>query len=294
MIHHDISERDLHITFLLVAFGQILDHDMTLAVPTTDEFGHPIECCKTAYDRHPNCLPIEIPRDDPFFKFFKQKCMEFVRVLPGLKPGCPLGPRSPVNVISSYLDANFVYGSSQETSNRLREFKNGRLKTSPLYTNLGLKDLLPMKTLDPDLGRERHGRPRNLYCFEAGDDRANEQVALTVMHTIWMREHNRIADFFAQAYPAWDDETIFQESRRVLAAEVQHIVFNEWLPVVLGRKIMNKYGLDLVEEGYYDGYDSKVNSGIRLAFQAAAFRFGHSILPDVTERYNKYHEKVGK
>lgn len=220
--------------------------------------------------------------------------MEFVRVLPGLKPGCPLGPRSQQNTISSYLDANFVYGSSQEVASRLREYKGGRMKTSPLYRDLGLKDLLPMKTEDPDLGCERHGRPRNLYCFDAGDERVNEQLALTVMHTVWVREHNRIADILATLAPGWDDERLYQETRRILIAEVQHIVFNEWLPVVLGRKIMNKYGLDLVESGHYDSYDPKVNAGIRLAFQAAAFRFGHSVLPDVTERYNKYHEKLGE
>lgn len=295
VLHHDVSERDIHVTFLLVAFGQILDHDMTLAMPTQDEFGLDIECCRhPESQRHPNCIPIALPRDDPFFKFFKRTCMDFVRVLPGLKPGCPLGPRSQTNTISSFIDANFIYGSSQEVASRLREHKQGRLKTSPLYRDIGLKDLLPMKTIDPDHGCERKGRPRNLYCFDAGDERVNEQLALTVMHTIWMREHNRVVSALAAIHVSWDDETLYQEARRIVVSEVQHIVFNEWLPVVLGRKIMNRYGLDLAEEGHYAGYDPKVNGGIRLAFQAAAMRFGHSVLPDVTERYNKHHEKLGK
>lgn len=112
------------------------------------------------------------------------------------------------------------------------------------------------------------------------------------MHTLWLREHNKIADYLYQAYPSWSDETLYQETRRIIIAQFQHIVFNEWLPVILGRKVMNRYGLDLVEEGYYNGYDEKVNPSIRLAFQAAAFRFGHSILPDVIERFDKYHRKI--
>lgn len=114
------------------------------------------------------------------------------------------------------------------------------------------------------------------------------------MHTVWMREHNRIAAILYQLNPHWNDEMIFQETRRIVIAELQHVTFNEFLPIVIGRKTMAKYGLDLVEHGYYQGYDTKVNAGIRVAFQAAAFRFGHSILPDVTERYNKFHEKLGK
>lgn len=43
----------------------------------------------------------------------------------------------------------------------------GRLKSSPLYRHLGLKDLLPMKTVDADLGCI--ARPRNMYCFDAGE-----------------------------------------------------------------------------------------------------------------------------
>ncbi|RWS06684.1 peroxidase-like protein, partial [Dinothrombium tinctorium] len=293
VVHQDVSERDVYITTMLVAWGQMIDHDMTFAATTTDETPGEFDCCnKPPEQRHPDCLLIEIPPNDPFFKFFKRTCMDITRVMSGLKPGCPLGPRSLTNRISSYLDGGFIYGSTQEVSNRLRTFKGGRMLTSPLYSELGLKDLLPIKTHDPDIGCERRGRPRDLYCFDAGDDRVNEQLVLTLMHLLWVREHNRIADYLAAANPHWDDETLYQEARRITVAEEQHITFNEFLPIVIGRKVMHKYGLDLLKDGYYDGYDPKVNGAIRLAFQSAAFRFGHSILPDVTERYNKFHEKI--
>jgi hypothetical protein len=254
-----------------------------------------IECCQyPPEEQHPNCYPIDIPHDDPFYKFFRRQCMDFVRSMPGLKPNCPLGPRSQQNAISSYIDANFIYGSTQEVSSRLREFRGGKLKTSSLYRELGMKDLLPMKTHEPEVGCERNGRPHNLYCFDAGDERVNEQLQLTVIHTVWLREHNRIADILHQLNPHWDDEILFQETRRIVGAVVAHITFNEFLPIIIGRKNMQTFGLDLVTHGYYEGYDPKINPGIRTSFQSGAFRFGHSILPDVTERYNKFHEKLGK
>lgn len=77
----------------------------------------------------------------------------------------------------------------------------------------------------------------------SGDERVNEQLALTVMHTMWLREHNKIASVFQALNPHWDDETIYQETRHLLIAEVQHITINEWLPMIIGPDAVKKYGL---------------------------------------------------
>jgi peroxidase len=70
-----------------------------------------------------------------------------------------------------------------------------------------------------------------------GDSRVNEQPLLSVMHTIWLREHNRIAENLFRIVPGQTDEFYFQHARRIVIAEMQHIIYNEYLPVIIGKII---------------------------------------------------------
>ena len=64
-----------------------------------------------------------------------------------------------------------------------------------------------------------------------------EQPLLTVMHTIWLREHNRVANqLYALFGTNKTDEFYYQEARRVVIAEFQHITYTEYLPILLGKK----------------------------------------------------------
>jgi len=102
--------------------------------------------------------------------------------------------------------------------------------------------------------------------FIAGDIRANENVLLTAMHTLFVREHNRYCEELARKDPSLSDEELFQRGRRWVSALLQHITFDEWLPAI---------GVHLPE---YQGYNPEVNPNIILSFAASAFRMGHSLI----------------
>ena len=71
---------------------------------------------------------------------------------------------------------------------------------------------------------------------------------------------------------------IFLETRRLVGALHQHITYNEWLPIILGPRVLEIFELQLLPQGYYPGYNSTINPTIANAFAAAAFRFGHSLV----------------
>lgn len=56
------------------------------------------------------------------------------------------------------------------------------------------------------------------------------------MHLIMARQHNAIATQLSAINPDWDDDIIFEETRKIFAAQMQHITYNEFLPILLGKK----------------------------------------------------------
>lgn len=66
----------------------------------------------------------------------------------------------------------------------------------------------------------------SLFDNVTGDVRVNENVGLMVMHTMWVREHNRVAKELASVNPQWTDEQLFEETRQIIGAEVNIFFFS--------------------------------------------------------------------
>ena len=232
-----------HLSNMLWQWGQFLDHDITLVETSASlsEFA-----------------PIDVSPGDPLSPLIPFQRSDY---LPATGTNAA-NPRQQYNSITSYIDASNVYGSDTARAGALREFSGGRLQTSA-------GNLLPLNSMGlPNAG----GTSSTLFL--GGDIRANEQVGLTAMHTLFMREHNRLAGLLEAQNPSWSDEDLFQTTRKIVGAEIQAVTYGEFLPTLLGKRNARRLRADDYS------YDDTLDAAISNEFSAATFRFGHSMLPE--------------
>ncbi|XP_064597545.1 chorion peroxidase-like [Liolophura sinensis] len=264
---------DMRFTQITMEFGQFVSHDTERTALSQEPNGSELICCDrlTPRRRRLGCFPIEIPQNDPFFRRFQRTCMEFARALPSPPLNCRLGPRQQLNQETAYLDGSAIYGSSEKLARDLRLRRNGLLRTTKSQNG----DLLLQ---DRSLRPAECEAKGNDVCFKAGDPRVNQQPALMSMHTLWLREHNRVARQLKRLNPRWKDEKLYQEARRIVSAEFQHVVYDEFLPVIVGKELAKAFDFPAKKHGYNSEYGPYINAQITSSFSAAGYRFGHSLV----------------
>src|SRR5439155_7308751 len=161
--------------------------------------------------------------------------------------------------------------SDPATATALRTMTGGLMKTSD-GNMLPLNNAATLPGGTFKMANDSHLVPSD-QLFAAGDVRANENIELTSLQTLFIREHNYWAAKIAAANPALTDEQIYQQARSIVIGEIESITFNQWLPAILGNSAIKAYR----------GYDATVNPGIANEFSTAAFRFGHSLLGDTVD-----------
>jgi len=290
---------DPDFTAMLVAFGQFLDHDIDHIPFQRAEDGEGIECCdEEGGFREPEteeekvfCFPIEVPAGDdaiPTPGFRKPGCINFVRSVSAPTTSCQPGPLEQINQITHWLDSSNVYGSLEEVAKSLRQFKDGLMRTSLVRG----QEFLP---IDP----EEVCRGKTQQCALGGDLRVNEQPTLGAMHILFLREHNCIARELKRLNSRggggkiWNDERLYQEAKRINNAQWQHIVFNEFLPVVLGNRFMRTFGLLPLTSGFSDDYSANFDASVTNPFAVAAFRVGHTWINSVIKTLTKIFRDFG-
>jgi hypothetical protein len=167
-------------------------------------------------------------------------------------------PRNQLNTVTSFLDGSQIYGSSADRATALRELSGGRLKTS----SGGL--FPPLNTFGFPMDNDA-GVVASTSLYFVGDVRGNENPGLMSLHTLFLREHNRLAAEIATANPTWTDDQIYYQARKWVIAFLQQITTTEYIPAVLGEALPA-----------YTGYNDQINPSIFTEFSTGAFRYGHT------------------
>jgi hypothetical protein len=122
------------------------------------------------------------------------------------------------NINSHWWDAGQIYGCSQSRQGEIRSGANGKVA-------IGRDGMLLEDPKHPGV---------DLTGFND-----NWWVGLSLMHNLFVREHNAICDALKARYPAWGDEELFQRARLINAALIAKIHTIEWTPGILAHPALD-------------------------------------------------------
>lgn len=229
-------------------WGQFLDHALGLAQEGAEAADQPFDAADPLEDFTNDLGVLSFTRD-------------------AAAPGS--GTRQQVNTVSSYLDAWNVYGGSEARLEWLREGPvDGNLANNGPHLLLDADGDLPRRdargdsATAPEMALMGRLTGTTDEAVVAGDVRANENIALTAVHTLFAREHNRIVDALPASLSA---QRRFDIARRVVMAEQQYITYREFLPAL---------GVTLPA---YRGYDPTVDATVSNEFATVGYR-AHSMI----------------
>jgi hypothetical protein len=156
-----------------------------------------------------NKVEIPVEEDDPWRQEYGK--MEVKKTLADPTRHDNSNPPTFINEVTHWWDASQIYGSNQETINKLRSHVDGKMIIDE-------DGFLPMHPTD---GIDDVGFPGTWW------------VGLSMLHTLFVKEHNAICDRLKQEYPEWSDDDLFDHARLINAALLAKIHTVEWTPAIL-------------------------------------------------------------
>jgi hypothetical protein len=129
-------------------------------------------------------------------------------------------PPTYVNTVTHWWDGSQIYGSDEARNRELRTGEGGKMKVED--------SRLPNETKGDLDGVDLTGFSDNYW------------IGLSLLHTLFVKEHNSICDHLKGSYPSWDDEKLFLTARLVNSALMAKIHTVEWTPGILANPVLKR------------------------------------------------------
>lgn len=179
--------------------------------------------------KHHPTKKLEIPLEegDPWPEEYRPMKVEQTEPDPSRPEGDKSGPPTFISDSTHWWDGSQIYGYDEKSADKLRSHVDGKL-------TIGDDGLLP---LDPEKGVDLTGSNDNWW------------VGLSLLHTLFVKEHNTLCDELKRQYPDWSDNTLYDHARLINAALMAKIHTVEWTPGILAHPALqigmnaNWYGL---------------------------------------------------
>lgn len=189
-----------HTPFLL-GLVEFIMHDITWSPDSNTEY-----------------IDVPVPEDEKEFSQNTTFRVWRTEAVPGTGTSSE-NPRENINRATTWLDLSSLYGSTRDVATKLRSFQEGKLLTHEVQARGTKKaaSYLPFNSMDVPTRTRPGVDPESL--FAGGDPRTNEDWIMLGVHTLLLREHNRLCDILAQKKPEYDDEQLYQSVRLLMSAK---------------------------------------------------------------------------
>lgn len=204
------------------------------------------------------CSALSIGEKDPFYSKGGVRCLNVIRSETSSYPS-KIQFGEILNRATAYMDHSVIYGNTDEENRKVRTGRDGKL-------NLGTKNLMPV---------DNEGR------YIASSNRFWQVIANSaIWPVVFSRLHNILAGGLKTVNPHWNDETLFQETRRINIAWLQQTVFES--------DVLNVAFNKSIKESYSENRDPATT----LEFNTAAYRFLHFFSPSTLMMTDKRYNSV--
>lgn len=179
--------------------------------------------------KHHATKKFEIPLEegDPWPQEYRPMNVAQTEPDPSRPEGDKSGPPTFISDSTHWWDGSQIYGYDEKSADKLRSHVDGKL-------TIGDDGLLP---LDPEKGVDLTGSNDNWW------------VGLSLLHHLFVKEHNTLCDELKRQYPDWNDDQLYDHARLINAALMAKIHTVEWTPGILAHPALqigmnaNWYGL---------------------------------------------------
>ncbi|XP_050443430.1 peroxidase mlt-7-like isoform X2 [Adelges cooleyi] len=270
---------------LLVPWGQFITHDIAYSPVNSVDSSFPdtLDHCDDEPAPEECTAAIRLDPHDPVYGKYKLPLLKFMRSVTSDNFSCPLVPTTVLNQNTHYIDASNVYGSDEKLASNLRLYDGGQLR----FSVVGKEQYCPFDTSIQVTNATEKSTP---IAFLAGDGNVNQNLAIALFQNLFLRFHNYLANKLQSQHPSWSDEKVYQESRRIVGAVNQIITYDHFLPILLGKDYIDRYGINGKTK-----YDSTLSATMSQEMTSSAFRLIHNIIPAkynfIDSNYTMYEEE---
>ena len=151
------------------------------------------------------------------------------------------------NTSTQEIDLCQIYGLGADQTRMLRSMSGGRLKSQqingeefPVFLFQEREPGAPLAfkpefdglyderfVIDTILGSAPDESKDSV--FAVGLEHGNATIGSTILNTLFVREHNRIATLLANEYPEWDDDRLFETTRMIMIVLELKLVVEEYI-----------------------------------------------------------------